>query len=73
MEHDYIPKRDSTFLEWSKQLIAYVNLHFWDWKIPESTFRPLQEMFTAFETAYAQAERPNRGTVDVLKKIRPFR
>jgi hypothetical protein len=68
MEHDYLPANDGAFLEWSKTLVAYATPYYTTWNIPSNAFQAIQMLLTDFEAAYHQAEQPNRGKVDVLRK-----
>jgi hypothetical protein len=64
---DYIPSADAAFLEWVKNLLAYVLQKFSTWGIPspQTTLTPL---VTEFEAAFEACQNPNRGKLDTQKK-----
>lgn len=64
---DYVPVSDEPFLEWAKNLYAYALVHFAQWSVPGPQ-TGLQAPLAAYETAFAAAQNPNRGRVDVLNK-----
>ncbi|MDR3199437.1 MAG: hypothetical protein LBU34_16330 [Planctomycetaceae bacterium] len=68
MIRDFIPQQDGAFLEWSKTLVAYATSYYTTWNIPSGAFNSIQMLLNDFETAYNQAELPNHGKVDVLRK-----
>ncbi|MDR0539267.1 MAG: hypothetical protein LBG74_02015 [Spirochaetaceae bacterium] len=68
MANDYIPQSDSGFLEWAKNLTAYIQPKLQAFNIPATAFTPVQLELTAYETAFEVAQNPNRGKVDVLNK-----
>ncbi|WP_062326773.1 hypothetical protein [Treponema endosymbiont of Eucomonympha sp.] len=68
MAGDFIPHQDGAFLEWAKTLTTYVTAHLTNFNIQETALTPIEALLTAYQTAYTQAEDPNRGKVDVLAK-----
>jgi hypothetical protein len=68
MAGDYIPHADGAFLEWSEALVAYAAAHLTAFNVEQAALTPIQTLLTAYQTAYNQAEDPNRGKVDVLEK-----
>jgi hypothetical protein len=68
MTKDYIPRQDGVFLEWAKNLVAYVKTKLKDFNIAQTVLTPIQTQLTAYETAFEAAQNPNRGKVDVLNK-----
>jgi hypothetical protein len=67
---DYIPKKDSEFIAWVKNLLDYVQLYLKEFNILEAVFQPLLVLYAAFEAAYAKYLDPNSGAVDVAEKTR---
>jgi hypothetical protein len=70
MAGDFIPHQDGAFLEWAKNLLAYVTLKLTAFNIQTAVLSPMQTQLTAYETAFEAAQNPNRGKVDVLNKRR---
>jgi hypothetical protein len=68
MAGDFIPHQDGAFLEWAKNLVAYVTPKLTDFNIPQTALTPIQTQLTAYETAFEAAQNPNRGKIDVLNK-----
>jgi hypothetical protein len=68
MAGDYIPHQDGAFLEWAKNLTAYVQPKLAAFNIPAAALPPIQAQLTAYETAFVAAQNPNRGKVAVLNK-----
>ena len=64
---DYIPESDEKFLDWAKNLSAYAQAHFAPWQIP-SPDSAIKLLLDAYESAYAAAQNPNRGKVDIIRK-----
>ncbi|MDR2418335.1 MAG: hypothetical protein LBD79_04710 [Treponema sp.] len=64
---DYIPYNDVQFLEWAKNVYAYMLMRFSGWSIPDP--RPsLEAPLAAFGTALAKLGDPNYGKVDMERK-----
>jgi hypothetical protein len=64
---DYVPANDGQFLEWAKNLYAYVLTLFSSWLIPSPQLT-LEAPLTAFEAALATLANPNYGKVDMERK-----
>ncbi|MDR2419591.1 MAG: hypothetical protein LBD79_11160 [Treponema sp.] len=64
---DYVPSNDGQFLEWAKNLYAYVLTHFSAWNIPSPQLT-LEAPLTTFEAALAKLADPNYGKVDMERK-----
>ncbi|WP_062429633.1 hypothetical protein [Treponema endosymbiont of Eucomonympha sp.] len=65
---DYIPGKDSDFLEWAKTLVAYAAANADRLGLSAELTGELERLLIHFEAAYARAEDPNRGAADVLAK-----
>ena len=65
MAKDYIPETDEKFLDWAKNLTVYALAHYASWQIP-SPQTTIQPLLTAYETAFAAAQNPNRGKLHTL-------
>ena len=68
MANDYIPQTDGAFLEWTKTLVSYVSPKLASFNIPEGSVSPIQAQLAAYEAAFATAQDPNRGKVDIYNK-----
>ncbi|MDR2193388.1 MAG: hypothetical protein LBP19_02835 [Treponema sp.] len=64
---DYIPNTDEKFRDWSRNLYDYALAHYTGWSVP-SPHISLEALLTAYESAFAAAQNPNRGKLDVLRK-----
>ncbi|MDR0410465.1 MAG: hypothetical protein LBH75_00625 [Treponema sp.] len=63
-----IPKKDSAFAVWSRNLLVYVQAHLAVFCIHKGVIQPLLDLQTTFETAYAKALTPDRDAVDTASK-----
>jgi hypothetical protein len=52
MAGDFIHHQDGAFLEWTKTLVAYVSKKLTAFNIPAWELIPIQELLTAYETAF---------------------
>jgi hypothetical protein len=68
MSNDYIPQGDDTFLQWIRNLIAYVLLHAERMAIPAGAIGVLQPLLAEFETAFEKMADPNHGKLDTQRK-----
>ena len=67
---DYIPKKDSAFMVWARNLLLYVQANLVAFNIQDTVLQPILVLNTAWEAAYAKALDPNRGPVDIAEKNR---
>lgn len=68
MPQHMIPPKDADFLEWAKNLVAYVTAHADDWGISEEQVAALNSLLTEFQRDYAALQEPNHGSTDVYRK-----
>jgi hypothetical protein len=66
--HDYIPRSNEKFLEWSATLINYAVANKLRFQITDEVLEQIQYLKDAYENAFHKAQEPNRGKVDVLLK-----
>jgi hypothetical protein len=69
MSTDYISQADRKFLVWVKNLFAHVVANAHTWNLNPNSWKHIDPpMIQAYDKALANAEDPNRGAADTLKK-----
>ena len=63
-----IPKSDRGFYEWQKTFMDYLEAHGTAMKIPPEAINALKAKQAVLEAAYAEAEKPNHGRLDIAAK-----
>jgi hypothetical protein len=59
---DFIPKPDRLFLDWLNLVVNYLNNKFQLWNIPEVERQKVEQLLTAFATAFGLADNPQTRT-----------
>jgi hypothetical protein len=65
-----IPKSNPAFSDWEKNLLTHVQANLTTFAIQPVVLDPLLVLQTEFETAYARALDPNKGSVDIAERNR---